>query len=43
MNRDIAIALLDRLHAAQNEFYAGSGAAVQHVILRHAAAPFAWR
>jgi ketosteroid isomerase-like protein len=33
MNRDNAIALLDRLHAAQNEFYAGgAGAALQHVL-----------
>jgi ketosteroid isomerase-like protein len=33
MNRDLAIALLDRLHGAQNEFYAGgSGAALEHVL-----------
>jgi hypothetical protein len=31
MNRDTAIGLLDRLHKAQNEFYAGgSGAALQN-------------
>jgi ketosteroid isomerase-like protein len=28
MNRDAAISLLDRLHAAQNDFYAGGSAAV---------------
>jgi hypothetical protein len=27
MNRDIAIALLDQLHQAQNEFYAGGAGA----------------
>ena len=33
MNRDAAIALLDRLHAAQNEFYAGgSGAALGQLL-----------
>jgi ketosteroid isomerase-like protein len=33
MNRDIAIDLLDRLHKAQNEFYAGgSGAALRHLL-----------
>jgi predicted DCC family thiol-disulfide oxidoreductase YuxK/ketosteroid isomerase-like protein len=33
MNRDAAIALLDRLHAAQNEFYAGgSGAALKELL-----------
>lgn len=33
MNRDAAIALLDRLHAAQNEFYAGgSGAALAQLL-----------
>jgi hypothetical protein len=25
MDRDIAVALLDQLHAAQNEFYGGGG------------------
>ncbi|MDQ6807582.1 MAG: nuclear transport factor 2 family protein [Actinomycetota bacterium] len=33
MNRDTAIGLLERLHAAQNEFYAGgSGGAVQQLL-----------
>jgi ketosteroid isomerase-like protein len=33
MNRDTAIDLLDRLHDAQNEFYAGgAGAALQHLL-----------
>jgi hypothetical protein len=33
MNRDAAIGLLDRLHTAQNEFYAGGpGAALQQVL-----------
>jgi len=33
MNRDTAIGLLDRLHKAQNEFYAGgSGAALQQLL-----------
>jgi ketosteroid isomerase-like protein len=33
MNRDAAIGLLDRLHAAQNEFYAGgSGAALEQLL-----------
>lgn len=33
MNRDTAIGLLDRLHRAQNEFYAGgSGAALQQLL-----------
>jgi predicted DCC family thiol-disulfide oxidoreductase YuxK/ketosteroid isomerase-like protein len=33
MNRDAAIALLDRLHKAQNEFYAGgSGAALEQLL-----------
>ena len=33
MNRDAAIALLDRLHEAQNEFYAGgSGAALEQLL-----------
>jgi hypothetical protein len=33
MNRDIAVGLLDRLHTAQNEFYAGgSGAALQQLL-----------
>ena len=33
MNRDTAIGLLDRLHEAQNEFYAGgSGAALQQLL-----------
>jgi ketosteroid isomerase-like protein len=33
MNRDTAIALLDRLHKAQNEFYAGgSGTALQQLV-----------
>ncbi len=35
MNRDTAIGLLDRLHKAQNEFYAGgSGAALQPLLAR---------
>jgi len=33
MNRDIAIGLLDRLHRAQNEFYAGGSAARLHELL----------
>jgi ketosteroid isomerase-like protein len=33
MNRDTAIALLDRLHAAQNEFYAGGSAAALQPLL----------
>jgi hypothetical protein len=33
MNRDAAIGLLDRLHKAQNEFYAGgSGAALEQLL-----------
>ena len=33
MNRDAAIALLDRLHEAQNEFYAGgSGTALEQLL-----------
>jgi len=33
MNRDTAIDLLDRLHKAQNEFYAGgSGAALEQIL-----------
>lgn len=33
MNRDAAVDLLDRLHKAQNEFYAaGSGAALQQLL-----------
>ena len=33
MNRDVAIGLLDRLHRAQNEFYAGgSGIALQQIL-----------
>jgi hypothetical protein len=33
VDRDAAIALLDRLHEAQNEFYAGgSGAALQRLL-----------
>ncbi len=33
MNRDTAIGLLDRLHKAQNDFYAGgSGAALQQLL-----------
>jgi ketosteroid isomerase-like protein len=33
MNRDVAIDLLDRLHKAQNEFYAGgSGAALEQLL-----------
>ena len=33
MNRDTAIGLLDRLHKAQNEFYAGgSGAALEQLL-----------
>ena len=33
MNRDAAIALLDRLHKAQNEFYAGgSGTALEQLL-----------
>jgi ketosteroid isomerase-like protein len=36
MNRDAAIELLDRLHTAQNEFYAGgSGAALQQLLAPH--------
>lgn len=33
MNRDTAIALLDRLHDAQNEFYAGRSAAALQQLL----------
>jgi uncharacterized protein len=33
MNRDIAIGLLDRLHEAQNEFYAGGSGAGLHELL----------
>ena len=33
MNRDTAIGLLDRLHEAQNEFYAGGSDAVLHQLL----------
>ena len=33
MNRDAAIGLLDRLHAAQNEFYAGGSGAVLKQLL----------
>jgi ketosteroid isomerase-like protein len=33
MNRDAAIALLDRLHKAQNEFYAGGSGAALHQLL----------
>ncbi len=33
MNRDTAIALLDRLHDAQNEFYAGGCGAALHQLL----------
>jgi ketosteroid isomerase-like protein len=33
MNRDAAIALLDRLHKAQNEFYAGRSGAALHQLL----------
>ena len=33
MNRDAAVALLDRLHSAQNDFYAGgSGAALRELL-----------
>ncbi|MGI8711972.1 MAG: hypothetical protein ACR2NR_02075 [Solirubrobacteraceae bacterium] len=33
MNRDVAVALLDRLHTAQNEFYAGgSGTGLQQLL-----------
>jgi ketosteroid isomerase-like protein len=33
MNRDTAIRFIDRLHKAQNEFYAGgSGAALQQLL-----------
>ena len=33
MNRDVAVGLLDRLHTAQNEFYAGgSGTALQQIL-----------
>jgi ketosteroid isomerase-like protein len=33
MNRDTALGLLDRLHKAQNDFYAGgSGAALQQLL-----------
>jgi ketosteroid isomerase-like protein len=36
MNRDTAIDLLDRLHTAQNEFYAGrSGAALQQLLTQN--------
>jgi ketosteroid isomerase-like protein len=39
MDRDIAVALLDQLHAAQNEFYGGGGDA----LLRHLlASGIAW-
>jgi ketosteroid isomerase-like protein len=33
MNRDIAIGVLDRLHKAQNEFYAGGSGAGLHELL----------
>jgi ketosteroid isomerase-like protein len=36
MNRDVAIELLDRVHEAQNEFYAGgSGAALEQLLAPH--------
>lgn len=36
MNRDAAIVLIDRLHEAQNEFYAGgSGAALERILAAH--------
>jgi ketosteroid isomerase-like protein len=36
VDRDSAIALLDRLHEAQNEFYAGgSGAALEQLLASH--------
>jgi ketosteroid isomerase-like protein len=39
MNRDAAVALLDRLHAAQNDFYAGGSAAALEELL---AADITW-
>ena len=33
MDRDIAVALLDQLHAAQNEFYGGGGDALPRDLL----------
>ena len=33
MDRDIAVALLDQLHAAQNEFYGGGGDALLRDLL----------
>lgn len=36
MNREAAIALIDRLHDAQNEFYSGgSGAALEQILAAH--------
>ena len=43
MDRDIAVALLDQLHAAQNEFYGGGGAALGAALLRDLlASDIAW-
>jgi len=39
MDRDIAVALLDQLHAAQNEFYGGGGDALLRDLL---ASGIAW-
>ncbi len=39
MDRDIAVALLDQLHAAQNEFYGGGGDALLRDLL---ASDIAW-
>jgi len=39
MDRDIAVALLDQLHAAQNEFYGGGGDALLRGLL---ASDIAW-
>jgi ketosteroid isomerase-like protein len=39
MDRDIAVALLDQLHAAQNEFYGGGGDALLRELL---ASGIAW-
>jgi ketosteroid isomerase-like protein len=33
MNRDAAVGLMDRLHEAQNEFYAGGSGAMLHELL----------
>ena len=32
MDRDIAVALLDQLHAAQNEFYGGGDALLRDLL-----------